>query len=84
MEKEIEELKKQSEAYAKSAGIKLNPDKQIVNSIIKGLLKNKETKGDIYCPCRIPTGDKEIVCPCIFHMNEIKEEGHCKCRLFVK
>ena len=71
----------------KKAGIKLNPDENKTEGIIKGLLRNKEIKGEIYCPCRIPTGDKEkdkeIICPCVFHRGEIELQEHCKCFLFV-
>ncbi|MCK5043715.1 ferredoxin:thioredoxin reductase [Candidatus Pacearchaeota archaeon] len=85
--KEIEKLKRNSESYAKKVGIKLNPDQKIVEIVLKGLLKNKTDHGDIYCPCRIVTGnkkkDKEIVCPCVFHRGEIELEGRCKCLLFV-
>ncbi|MDD5192933.1 MAG: ferredoxin-thioredoxin reductase catalytic domain-containing protein [Candidatus Nanoarchaeia archaeon] len=82
------ELIKISEKYAKSVGIKLNSDKKIVEGIIKGLLRNKKEKGELYCPCRRVTGnkeeDKKIICPCIFHLDEIKENGKCHCGLFVK
>ena len=81
-----EELKKKSEDYAKKAGIKLNPDKKAVDGIIKALLINKEKKRDLYCPCRIASGDKikdkEIICPCVFHRGEIELQGNCKCTLF--
>jgi len=87
-EKEIQKIKKESEDYAKSQGFKLNPEEKIVNFIIKGLLKNKKEKGELYCPCRRVTGDKEddekIICPCIYHLSEIKENGKCHCGLFVK
>ena len=83
-----EELKRNSEEYAKKVGIKLNPDEKAVETTIKGLLKNKETKGEIYCPCRVVTGDKEkdkeIICPCVFHRGEIELQKHCKCLLFVE
>lgn len=92
MEQEEKKLIKKSEDYAKSAGIKLNQDKKIVEGIVegivKGLLKNKEKHGEFYCPCRIISGnkkkDKEIICPCVFHLTEIKENGKCHCGLFVK
>ena len=81
------ELRREAEKYAQKAGIKLNPDKKIVEGVIKGLLKNKKAKGKLYCPCRIITGDKEkdkeIICPCVFHKKEIELEEHCKCFLFV-
>lgn len=82
------ELTKKSEQYAESVGIKLNPNKKIVEGVIKGLLMNKEKKGKIYCPCRMVTGDKkkdkEIICPCVFHRGEIELQGKCHCNLFVK
>ncbi len=85
---EIKELKQKSKKHAEKAGIKLNSNEKIVNGVFKGLLKNKKKYGEIYCPCRVITGnkekDKKIICPCIFHMNEIKLQGHCLCMLFVK
>jgi len=87
MEKEIKELKKKSEEHAKSAGIRLNPNENIVSGILKGLLMNKKKHGEVYCPCRIVTGDKEkdkkIICPCVFHKKEIELQGKCCCGLFV-
>ena len=88
MEKEVQELINKSEQHAKEHGFRLNPDEKIVETIIKGLLKNKQQYGEIYCPCHVQTGnkqkDKKIICPCIFHEKEIKEQGHCLCRLFVR
>jgi len=82
------ELRRKSEKYAESSGFKINPDKKVVDGILKGLLINKENKGEIYCPCRRVTGnkeeDKKIICPCIFNKQEIKEKGRCHCGLFVK
>jgi ferredoxin-thioredoxin reductase catalytic chain len=82
------DLIKKSKEYADSVGIKLNPNEKIVQGIVKGLLRNKELKGDIYCPCRLVTGnkekDKEIACPCVFHRGEIELQGKCHCQLFVK
>lgn len=85
---ESEKLRKKIENYAKEQGFKLNPDDKIVSGIIKGLLKNKKEKGELYCPCRRVTGSKEedikIICPCIYHISEIKENGRCHCNLFFK
>ena len=87
-EKDIEELIKKSDEYAKSKGFKLNPNDAIVLGLVKGLLLRKERFGEIYCPCRKVTGDKEedkkIICPCIYHEDEIAKDGHCFCNLFVK
>ncbi|MFA5207942.1 MAG: ferredoxin-thioredoxin reductase catalytic domain-containing protein [Candidatus Paceibacterota bacterium] len=87
-EKDIEELIKKSDEHAKSKGFKLNPNDAIVLGLAKGLLMRKEKFGEIYCPCRKVTGDKEedkkIICPCIYHESEVANDGHCLCNLFVK
>lgn len=83
-----EELRRFSEKHAKSKGFKLNPDKKLVDWILDTLLKNEKKFGFRYCPCRAITGDKEIdekiICPCIFHEDEIRRDGTCHCGLFVK
>ena len=85
---EEEKLTKESEKYAKKSGIKLNPNKKELEHVIKGLLLKKKKYGEIYCPCRIVTGnkekDKEIICPCVFHRGEIELKGKCLCHLFVR
>lgn len=79
-----EELKK----YAESQGFKLNPKENIVNGILDGLSANEKKYNHRYCPCRVITGkeeiDKTIICPCIYHKEEIKKQGRCHCGLFVK
>jgi len=84
---EIEEkILKSSIAYAKSKGFSINSDQKMLGPIILGLARNKKEKGKPFCPCRAITGneieDKKIICPCIYHLQEIKDDGHCKCRLF--
>jgi ferredoxin-thioredoxin reductase catalytic chain len=83
-----EEFVKNSGEYSEGAGIKLNPDKVAVANVVKGLFKNKETKGEFYCPCRITSGnkekDKDLICPCVFHRGEIELQEHCRCFLFFK
>ena len=54
-----EKIKKDSENYAKKSGVKLNPDSKRVDEVIAGLLKKKEKYGEIYCPCRLVSGNKE-------------------------
>ena len=87
MSKETD-LKVIMEKYASSQGYKLNPDDKIVSAILKGLIRNKEEKGFRYCPCRPLSGDvnedSKIVCPCIYHKDEIAKDGHCHCNLFVR
>ena len=84
----VEELIKKYEEYASENGFKLNPDKKIVENIIKSLIEREKKFGERYCPCRRITGDREedkkIICPCIYHKEEIKRDGYCHCRLFVR
>jgi thioredoxin len=74
--------------YAKSNGFRLNPEKKEVERVINGLLANEKKWGKKYCPCRRVTGndadDAKIICPCVYHKDEIEKDGHCFCKLFVK
>ncbi|MFH1582448.1 MAG: thioredoxin [bacterium] len=76
------------EAYAKENGFKLNPEKEIVEKLITGILENEKKHGKKYCPCRRIVGKPEEddlkVCPCHWHKEEIEKDGHCLCMLFVK
>ncbi len=72
--------------YAKKTGFVLNKNKRQLDYVIKGLKANEDRHGFRFCVCRVVTGnfekDKKIICPCIYHKQEIKESGHCLCRLF--
>lgn len=89
---EHERLKEQiyewARKYAKKKKYRLNPDKENLDTVINGLAKNKEEYGNRYCPCRIVTGNEEenrkIICPCIYHKEEIENDGMCHCELFFK
>jgi len=85
---EKEEMIKWYEDYAKKNGFRLNPDKEAVERLIKGLLANEKKYGARYCPCRRVTGnieeDRPKICPCQFMRKEIEEQGHCLCGLFFK
>ena len=89
MEREnITEIKERMRAYADSQGFVLNPNIEKLNLVLKGLHKNAVKHGAEYCPCRMRTGDpendKSIVCPCVFHKDEIAKQGFCHCQLFYK
>jgi thioredoxin len=85
---EPEPLIKSCQEYAEKNGFKLNPNREVVERLIKGLLENEKKYGARYCPCRRITGDKEEdkgkICPCQWHREEIERDGHCFCGLFVK
>ncbi len=86
--KEIDRVIREYEEYAEKNGFKLNPNREIVERLIKGLLENEKKYGARYCPCRRVAGnqaeDKPKICPCAWHRSEIEKDGHCFCGLFVK
>ncbi|MHC4870818.1 MAG: ferredoxin-thioredoxin reductase catalytic domain-containing protein [Planctomycetota bacterium] len=68
--------------------IKYNTDEKTVNAVINGLAKRQNKYGEAYCPCRLMTGDKnkdkDIICPCKFHMQEVTDQEMCHCKLFMR
>jgi ferredoxin-thioredoxin reductase catalytic subunit len=74
--------------YADAKNISLNPNEKIVDAVVNGLLDREDKFGKRYCPCRKMTGDveedKKIICPCVYHLEEIESLGNCHCNLFVK
>lgn len=85
---DIEEIIKNYQTYAEKNDFKLNPDREAIERLIKGLLENEKKYGARYCPCRRVSGnreeDKPKICPCQWHKEEIERDGHCFCGLFVK
>jgi ferredoxin-thioredoxin reductase catalytic subunit len=73
--------------YAESQGMELNNDRDFVLDIIDGLLKNEERYGYRSCPCRLATGikerDKDIICPCRYRDDDVRDYGSCYCSLYV-
>ena len=68
-------------------GYYFNKDMQMTRELLQSLLVNKERYGYMACPCRLASGnfelDKDIVCPCIYSVEDIKEYGSCYCGLYV-
>lgn len=61
--------------------IRLNPDKDIVNTVKEGLKRNGG-----YCPCRIERTE-EFKCMCEEFKRQIADpnfEGYCHCMLYYK
>ena len=77
-----------AEEYASSRDWHLNKNDKQLDAVLKGLARNTARLGEQYCPCRMRTGDeetdKEIICPCIFHEDELANDGNCHCRLFFR
>ncbi|MDH7500493.1 MAG: ferredoxin-thioredoxin reductase catalytic domain-containing protein, partial [candidate division NC10 bacterium] len=62
-----EELYPILDRYARSQGLQLNKDREMVLQILDGLLQNEKRYGYRSCPCRLASGvreeDKDIICP---------------------
>lgn len=86
-ETKIGSLIEKYKEYAKQNGFSLNPNREVVERIIRGLLENEKKYGKRFCPCRRVTGNQEDrlkICPCVWHRQEIEKNGHCLCGLLVK
>ena len=75
--------------FAASLGYRFNSDDEFVEAVLTAELGILEKAGDVYCPCRIRTGDPkedaQIVCPCIpFHRVQFAALRKCWCGLFVR
>lgn len=84
----IKKIIKDYEIWAEKKNYSLNPNRKVVESLVKSLLEREKKLGKRYCPCRRMTGDEKedekIICPCFFMEGEIQEKGRCFCGLFVK
>jgi ferredoxin-thioredoxin reductase catalytic chain len=72
---------------AESGGYHLNPDTEVTEELVKGLLVNENRYGYRSCPCRLAAGDKEkdldIICPCDYRDPDLNEYNACYCGLYV-
>ena len=68
-------------------GYYFNTDKDHVLALLAALLENKERHGYMGCPCRLLSGerawDQDIICPCVYRVEDVKEFGSCYCSLYV-
>lgn len=83
VEKEYLRLKKEAE----TGGYHLNPNKEFVLGLVRGLLTNRERYGYQACPCRLASGTKDkdldIICPCDYRDPDLTDHGACYCALYV-
>lgn len=81
------EIRYRLERWLRNMPYRFNPDTSTVDRIIKGLALRRQKYGEEYCPCYVVKEDVEenkgLICPCIYHYEEIAERGICFCGLFV-
>lgn len=84
-----EDLKAYMEPFAASLGYKFNTERDFVDEVLASEIEILDSSGDIYCPCRIRTGDPKedvkIICPCInFYRDQFAVIRKCWCGLFIR
>lgn len=85
----IDDLKSYMEPFAAHLGYKLNTEVDFIAEVLASELEILERDGDVYCPCRMRTGDPKedarIICPCIpFYAEQFAAMRKCWCGLFVR
>ena len=67
-----------NEEIAEKYGMGVNPNKDIVEKVLKKIEIIKEKTGVGYCPC-FPQHTKDTVCPCKY----MRTMNVCRCGLYV-
>ncbi len=84
---DVKQLYERLKAVQEPRGYFFNKDRDMVFQLLEALLVNKERYGYMACPCRLATGDRErdadIICPCEYREEDVKEYGSCYCGLYV-
>ena len=83
----LDKVRSRAELDARSRGMYLTPDEELLKDLFLGLKENEERYGYPSCPCRIASGnfelDRDIICPCDYRDPDVKEYGTCYCCLYV-
>jgi ferredoxin-thioredoxin reductase catalytic chain len=84
-----DDLKAFMAPFAARLGYKFNTDGEFVDAVLASEIEILAQTGDIYCPCRLRTGDAKedakIVCPCIpFNLDQFAALRKCWCGLFIR
>ncbi len=82
--KKLYEMLKKSQ---EPKGYFFNTNNDKVFGLLESLIFNKERYGYMSCPCRLASydreHDKDIICPCLYREDDVKEYGSCYCNLYV-
>lgn len=84
-----EDLKSYMVPFVERLGYRLNTDEEFVDAVLSAEIEILDEAGDVYCPCRIRTGDPKadvaIICPCIpFYLDQFAALRKCWCGLFIR
>jgi ferredoxin-thioredoxin reductase catalytic subunit len=76
-----EEWIKAIHQHAKELSKKLGEEVLVNKRVLEAEIKKWEREGLPYCVCRFEKKPSTI-CPCTYHIDELKKYGRCKCGLF--
>ena len=84
-----DDLKTYMAPFVATLGYRFNTESDFVDEVLTSELELLEQAGDVYCPCRMRTGDPKedltIVCPCIpFYLDQFAAMRKCWCGLFIR
>jgi nitrite reductase/ring-hydroxylating ferredoxin subunit/ferredoxin-thioredoxin reductase catalytic subunit len=85
----IGDLKEYMGPFVARLGYKFNTETDFVDDVLESELQILDRDGDVYCPCRMRSGDPkedlQIICPCIpFHSDSFAAMRKCWCGLFIR
>lgn len=87
MKKPEEKLYQELKKLADEDGYILQPDPEILEGLLSGLIENEKRYGYRSCPCRLASGilvdDMDIICPCDYRDPDLEDYGCCYCTLYV-
>ena len=84
-----DDLKTYMAPFVATLGYRFNTESDFVDEVLASELELLGQTGDVYCPCRMRTGDPKedltIVCPCIpFYLDQFAAMRKCWCGLFIR
>jgi ferredoxin-thioredoxin reductase catalytic chain len=84
---EVEKIYNLLREVQEPRGYPFNSDRERTMDLLEALIVNRGRYGYMVCPCRIASGDREsdrdILCPCAYREDDVKEFGSCYCNLYV-
>lgn len=84
---EVEKLYNTLKKLQEPKGYYFNSDMSYTMPLLEQLLVTKARYGYMSCPCRISNGsyekDRDIICPCEYRDEDVKEYNACFCGLYV-
>jgi len=84
-----DDLKGYMAPFVATLGYVFNTESELVDEVLAAEIEILRTTGDVYCPCRVRSGDPKedvgIICPCIpFHAEQFAIMRKCWCGLFIR